>query len=59
MQENSSPIVPWVLGYIGSISLEALTIVYSNVLRDHVNQVSPFDKQQKKCPILSMFKSIE
>jgi len=37
-QENSSPIVPWVLGYIGSISLEALTIVYSNVLRDHVNQ---------------------
>jgi len=37
-QENSSPIVPWVLGYIGSIALEALTIVYSNVLRDHVNQ---------------------
>jgi len=31
--------VPWVLGFIGSISLEALAIVYSNVLRDHINQV--------------------
>lgn len=32
-------IVPWVLGFIGSISLEALAVVYSNVLRDHINQV--------------------
>ena len=32
--------VPWVLGYIGSMSLEVLAVVYSNVLRDHINQVS-------------------
>ena len=31
--------VPWVLGFIGSMSLEALAIVYSNILRDHINQV--------------------
>ncbi|KZS20740.1 Uncharacterized protein APZ42_012401 [Daphnia magna] len=37
-QENCSLMVPWVLGFIGSISLEALAIVYSNVLRDHINQ---------------------
>jgi hypothetical protein len=39
-QENCSLIVPWVLGFIGSLSLEALAIVYSNVLRDHINQVN-------------------
>ncbi|XP_045031331.1 uncharacterized protein LOC116924781 isoform X3 [Daphnia magna] len=37
-KENCSLMVPWVLGFIGSISLEALAIVYSNVLRDHINQ---------------------
>jgi len=42
-QENPSMIVPWVLGFIGSISLEALAVVYSNVLRDHINQ--KFDNQ--------------
>ena len=40
LQENCSLMVPWVLGFIGSISLEALAVVYSNILRDHVNQVS-------------------
>jgi hypothetical protein len=40
--------VPWVLGFIGSISLEALAIVYSNVLRDHINQVRHYHYQTKK-----------
>lgn len=49
MQENCSLMVPWVLGFIGSISLEALAIVYSNVLRDHINQVChTFLSKQKK-----------
>jgi hypothetical protein len=40
--------VPWVLGFIGSISLEALAIVYSNVLRDHINQVRHYHYQNQE-----------
>lgn len=39
-QENSSLVVPWIVGAIAFTSLEAVAMVYSNVLRDHVNRVS-------------------
>lgn len=39
-QENSSLVVPWILGFITFMALEAVAMVYSNVLRDHVNRVS-------------------
>lgn len=32
--------VPWVIGFIAFMALEAVSTVYSNVLRDHVNKVS-------------------
>lgn len=32
--------VPWIVGAITFTSLEAVAMVYSNVLRDHVNKVS-------------------
>lgn len=37
-KENSSLVVPWVIGYITFMALEAVCMVYSNVLRDHVNR---------------------
>ncbi|XP_017783940.1 PREDICTED: uncharacterized protein LOC108567782, partial [Nicrophorus vespilloides] len=36
--ENSSLILPWVIGFITFMALEAVAMVYSNVLRDHVNK---------------------
>lgn len=33
-------IVPWVVGTIAFMAMEAVGTVYSNVLRDHVNHVS-------------------
>jgi len=39
-QERVSLIVPWIVGLITFMALEAVAIVYSNVLRDHVNKVS-------------------
>jgi len=39
-QENPGLIVPWIIGYITFMALEAVAMVYSNVLRDHVNKVS-------------------
>lgn len=40
LQENSGLVVPWILGFITFMALEAVAMVYSNVLRDHVNRVS-------------------
>lgn len=40
LQERVSLIVPWIVGLITFMALEAVAVVYSNVLRDHVNKVS-------------------
>ncbi|XP_049314394.1 uncharacterized protein LOC105223791 isoform X1 [Bactrocera dorsalis] len=37
-KENPGLIVPWIIGYITFMALEAVAMVYSNVLRDHVNK---------------------
>ncbi|CAG9855948.1 unnamed protein product [Phyllotreta striolata] len=37
-RENISLIIPWVIGFITFMALEAVSMVYSNVLRDHVNK---------------------
>ena len=39
-QENAGLVVPWIIGFITFMALEAVSMVYSNVLRDHVNRVS-------------------
>lgn len=39
-QENCAFVVLWVIGFITFMALEAVAMVYSNVLRDHVNRVS-------------------
>lgn len=31
--------IPWVVGVLTFMALEAVCMVYSNVLRDHVNKV--------------------
>ena len=41
-QENSGLVVPWIIGFITFMALEAVAMVYSNVLRDHVNRVCGF-----------------
>lgn len=33
-------VIPWIIGFITFMALETLAMVYSNVLRDHVNKVS-------------------
>ncbi|XP_060835325.1 uncharacterized protein LOC132918210 [Rhopalosiphum padi] len=38
VKERVSLIVPWIVGLITFMALEAVAIVYSNVLRDHVNK---------------------
>ncbi|KAJ8974660.1 hypothetical protein NQ317_018879 [Molorchus minor] len=38
LQENVSLVIPWVIGFITFMALEAVSMVYSNVLRDHVNK---------------------
>lgn len=38
-QENSGLVAPWIIGFITFMALEAVAMVYSNVLRDHVNRV--------------------
>lgn len=37
-KENPGLIVPWIIGFITFMALEAVAMVYSNVLRDHVNK---------------------
>nr|XP_023014238.1 uncharacterized protein LOC111504005 [Leptinotarsa decemlineata] len=37
-RENISLVIPWVIGFITFMALEAVAMVYSNVLRDHVNK---------------------
>lgn len=44
-QENSGLVVPWIIGFITFMALEAVAMVYSNVLRDHVNRVSGYSFQ--------------
>nr|CAD7410112.1 unnamed protein product [Timema poppensis] len=36
--ENAAFVVPWIIGFITFMALEAVAMVYSNVLRDHVNK---------------------
>ncbi|XP_044729336.1 uncharacterized protein LOC123292688 [Chrysoperla carnea] len=38
LQEQMGLVVPWIIGFITFTSLEAVSMVYSNVLRDHVNR---------------------
>ncbi|KAL1110295.1 hypothetical protein AAG570_008372 [Ranatra chinensis] len=40
IKEKCSLLVPWIIGFIAFMALEAVAMVYSNVLRDHVNKVS-------------------
>ncbi|KAK6626162.1 hypothetical protein RUM43_006468 [Polyplax serrata] len=37
-KEKTGLIVPWVIGFIALMALEGVSVVYSNVLRDHVNK---------------------
>ncbi|KAG4065288.1 hypothetical protein HA402_012730 [Bradysia odoriphaga] len=37
-KENVGLVVPWIIGFICFMALEAVAMVYSNVLRDHVNR---------------------
>ncbi|XP_060530854.1 uncharacterized protein LOC132704695 [Cylas formicarius] len=37
-KENFNLVIPWVIGSITFMALEAVAMVYSNVLRDHVNK---------------------
>ncbi|XP_049836666.1 uncharacterized protein LOC126281604 isoform X1 [Schistocerca gregaria] len=37
-KENAGLVVPWITGFITFMALEAMAMVYSNVLRDHVNK---------------------
>lgn len=39
-RENAGLVVPWIVGQMTFMALEAVAMVYSNVLRDHVNRVS-------------------
>ncbi|KAK4886937.1 hypothetical protein RN001_003208, partial [Aquatica leii] len=36
--ENTSFVIPWIIGFITFMALEAVAMVYSNILRDHVNR---------------------
>lgn len=38
IKEKTALVVPWVIGFITLMALEAVCMVYSNVLRDHVNK---------------------
>ncbi|KAI5703645.1 hypothetical protein M8J75_014500 [Diaphorina citri] len=42
LAEKTSLVVPWIVGCITFMSLEAMAMVYSNVLRDHVNKKFDF-----------------
>ncbi|CAF4895244.1 unnamed protein product [Pieris macdunnoughi] len=37
-KENVAFLVPWVVGCMTFMALEAMAMVYSNILRDHVNK---------------------
>ncbi|GLV35435.1 uncharacterized protein CBL_01415 [Carabus blaptoides fortunei] len=50
--ENSSLVVPWVIGFITFMALEAVSMVYSNVLRDHVNKVFAIYVVMRFCNML-------
>lgn len=39
-QENIGLVIPWMLGVLTFMSLEAVATVYANILRDHINGVS-------------------
>lgn len=42
LQERAALVAPWIMGCVAFLALEAVAMVYSNVLRDHVNRVSLF-----------------
>ncbi|CAO1399485.1 unnamed protein product [Diamesa serratosioi] len=35
-KENAGLVVPWIIGFLTFMALEAVAMVYSNVLRDHI-----------------------
>lgn len=39
-QENVGLVIPWMLGLLTFMSLEAVSTVYLNILRDHINGVN-------------------
>jgi hypothetical protein len=39
-QENVGLVIPWMVGILTFMSLEAVSTVYLNILRDHINGVS-------------------
>lgn len=47
LQESCKIVQLWVIGFITFMALEAVAMVYSNVLRDHVNRVS-INKNKKE-----------
>lgn len=54
-QENIGLVVPWMLGVLTFMSLEAVATVYQNILRDHINGVSfVYLKFQILSPSLSL-----
>ncbi|XP_073993986.1 uncharacterized protein [Rhodnius prolixus] len=38
LREDTALISPWIVGFIALMAMEAVAMVYSNVLRDHVNK---------------------
>jgi hypothetical protein len=40
LKENIGLVIPWMLGLLTFMSLEAVATVYANILRDHINDVS-------------------
>jgi len=42
LQERAGLVAPWIMGCVAFLALEAVAMVYSNVLRDHVNRVRLF-----------------
>lgn len=39
-QENIGLVIPWMVGVLTFMSLEAVSTVYLNILRDHINGVN-------------------
>lgn len=39
-QENIGLVIPWMVGILTFMSLEAVSTVYLNILRDHINGVN-------------------
>lgn len=46
-QENIGLVIPWLVGILTFMSLEAVSTVYLNILRDHINGASLIFWQKK------------